>query len=126
MRKMIGFLLVFPIFLWAAPIALAHDSAINTMAVIVMHLNHYPGNNEKNALADIIHDDHASAGEKALAGVLMRMQHSVQGGDAATLRTLASDTHASHNERELANILLGISHHPSSSDKQRLQSMISD
>jgi len=127
MKKTIGSLLILPVFLWAAaPVALAGDSTISTMAKIVMHLNHYPGDSEKQTLANIIHDNHASAGEKVLAGALMRMRHSVQGSDAEALRTLASDEHAGHNERELADILLGISHHPSSSDKQRLQSIAPD
>jgi len=125
MKKTIGSLLALPILLWvAAPVALAQDSAISDIAGIVMHLNHYPSDSEKNTLANIIHDNHASAGEKALAGALMRMRHSVQGSDAAALRALASESHASHNERELADILLGINHHPSSSDKQRLQSIL--
>jgi len=124
MKKIIGFLLVLPVLLWAvAPMALAGGSAISTMAGIVMHLNHYPGNSEKQALANITRDGHATAGEKTLAGALMRMQHSVQGNDATALQSLVSDKQASRDERELADILLGISHHPSSSDMRRLQSL---
>lgn len=124
MKKIIGSLLILPVLLWAVPpVALAGGSAISTMAGIVMHLNHYPGNSEKNTLANIIQDDHATAGEKALAGALIRMQHSVQGSDTTALRSLASDKQASQGERELADILLGISHHPSSSDMQRLQAL---
>jgi len=125
MKKIIGFLLVLPVLLWAtAPAAFAGDSAVSTMAGMVMHLNHYPGDSEKQTLANIIHDDHATAGEKDLAGALMRMRHSVQGNDALALRTLTSDKQANHDERELADILLGITHHPSSSDMRRLQSLI--
>jgi len=124
MRKIIGSLLVLPVLFWTAvPVASASDSAISTIAGIVMHLNHYPGSSEKQTLADITRDDHATAGEKALAGALMRMQHSVKGSDATALQDLASNKHASHDERELADILLGISHHPSSSDMRRLQSL---
>jgi len=124
MRKTIGSLLVLPVLLWAvAPVALAGGSAISTMAGIMMHLKHYPGNSERQTLANIIHDDHATAGEKTLAGALMHMRHSVQGSDAAALRSLASDKQASQGERELADILLGINHHPSSSDMRRLQSL---
>jgi len=124
MRKTIGSLLVLPVLLWAvAPVALAGSSAISTMAGIMLHLNHYPGNSEKQTLANIIHDDHATDGEKTLAGALMRMQHSIKGTDAAALRALTSDKLASQGERELADILLGINHHPSSSDRQQLQSL---
>jgi len=125
MRKTIGSLLVLPVLLWTAmPIASASDSAISTMAGIVMHLNHYPSDSEKQTLANIIQDEHATAGEKALAGALMRMRHSVQGSDAAALQDLTSNKQASHDERKLAEILLGITHHPSASDRQQLQSLL--
>jgi len=125
MKKTIGFLLTFPVLLWAAvPAAVADTSAISTMAEIVMHLNHYPSDSEKQTLARIVHNEHATAGEKALAGALIRMRHSVGGSDAAALRELASDTHATKQERELADVLLGITHHPSASDRQRLQSLL--
>ncbi len=124
MKKAIGSLLVLPVLLWIAmPAAAARDSAVGAMAGIVMHLNHYPSDSEKQILENIVHDDHATAGEKALAGALIRMRHSVQGNDAATLRALVSDKQASRNERELADILLGITHHPSANDKRRLQSL---
>jgi len=125
MKKMIGSLLVLPIlFLAAVPTASAADSTISTIAGIVMHLNHYPSDSEKQTLASIVHDHHATTGEQALAGALMRMRHSVQGSDASALRTLASDKQSSHGERELATILLGITHHPSSDDMRQLQSLL--
>jgi len=125
MRKIIGFLLILPVSLWiAVPYAMAGGSAISTMAGIVMHLNHYPSDSEKQTLKNIIQDDHATSGEKALAGALMRMRHSVQGADAAALQALTSDKQANHNERELADVLLGITHHPSSNDMRRLQSLL--
>jgi len=124
MKKIIGSLLVLPILLWmSVPVAFAGDATINTMSGIVMHLQHYPSNAEKQVLAKITQNNHATAGEKVLAGALMRMQHAVQGSDAAALRSLMSDKQASHNERELADILLGINHKPSSSDMRRLKTL---
>jgi len=124
MKKAIGSLLILPVLLWVAtPAALASDSTVGVIAGIMMHLNHYPSDSEKQTLANIVHDGHATAGEKALAGALMRMRHSVQGNDAATLRALASDKQANRNEQDLADILLGITHHPSANDKRRLQSL---
>lgn len=106
------------------PTAMAGGSHIETMAGIVMKLNHYPSNVEKNTLAGITHDKNATAGEKELAGALMRMQHQLGGPDAEKLRALAADAHAGKGERVLAEILLGIAHHPSDSDKHRLQTLI--
>ncbi len=124
MKNTIGFLLMFPILLWgAAPAAIAGDSTISTIVEIVMHLNHYPSDSEKQTLARIVRDDQATAGEKTLAGALMRMRHSVSGSDATALRKLYWNTHASKQESKLAEILLGIKHHPSSSDRRQLQSL---
>jgi len=124
MTKMIRLFIVLSFLLCAAiPVAMAHDAAISSMAAITMHLNHYPSDNEKTALAAIAHDEHASSGVRTLAGALMRMQHSIGGNDAKALHTLAADEKASQGERELAEILLGIQHHPSASDQQRLKKL---
>jgi len=125
MKKIIGSLLILPILLWVTvPVALAGDSAISAMSEIVMHLQHYPSSSEKQVLANIAQNDHATAGEKVLAGALIRMQHAVQGADAAALRSLVADKEASHGERELADILLGINHKPSASDLKRLKLLL--
>jgi len=124
MTRLIKTLCVFTALLWAAiPTASAHDASIKDMAGIIMHLNHYPSEGEKQELAAMAGDNHLSTGERALAGALMRMQHSVEGEDAAALRTLSADKNASPDERELADILLGIHHHPSASDQQRLKAL---
>jgi len=124
MKRIIGSLLVLPILLWiTAPVALAGGSTINTMAGIVMHLQHYPSSSEKQTLVSITQNDQTTTGEKVLAGALMRMQHAVQGADVVALQALVADKQASHNVRELADILLGIKHKPSSSDMRRLKSL---
>jgi len=107
-----------------APVALAADSAINTMAGIVMHLNHYPSGSEKKTLTDISLDSHSTAGEKILAEALINIQHKIGGNDARRLQSLMTANEASKQEQELADILLGLAHHPSAADKQRLQRLM--
>lgn len=107
-----------------APSAQAASSAIGTMAEIAMHLNHYPGDDEKMKLDAIIADAHASAGEKALAGALKRMQHQVGGADVNKLRDLMQDGSTSEQEKLLAEVLLGINHKPTEADKERLKSLL--
>lgn len=124
MTRLIKALCVFTALMWVAiPAASAHDASIKNMAGIIMHLNHYPSDNEKQELAAIAGDDDLTPGERTLAGALMRMKHAVEGKDAAALRALAADKHAAPDERELADILLGIHHHPSGIDKQRLKAL---
>jgi len=125
MKKILSLLFVLPVVLFSAlPMVSAHESSVSTMAGIVLHLNHYPSNDEKTTLAEIVADAHATAGEKALAGALARMQHHVDGADAAALRALAADAHAAKGEQVLANVLLGINHHASDADKARLKALL--
>ncbi len=125
MKRILSLLFVLPVVLFATlQVATAQESAISTMAGIVLHLNHYPSADEKKVLSGIAADTHATAGEKVLAGALARMQHSVGGADATALRALSADTHAGKNARVLADVLLGISHHPSDADKARLKSLL--
>jgi len=125
MRKILSLLFAVSV-LWFAglPVANAHESAISTMAAIVLHLNHYPNAEEKKTLAEIAADMHATAGEKVLAGALARMQHHVDGADADALRALAGNAHTAKGEQVLAKVLLGINHHPSDADKARLKSLL--
>jgi len=128
MRKTIYYLLLFPAILTiVSSTALAVGSAISTMAAIVMHLDHYPSRSEIESLTGIIQDDHATSGEKTLAGSLMHMRHSHRVGDdddTRRLQNLLSDDHASKQEKVLADILLGLAHYPSAEDKKRLQPLM--
>jgi len=125
MRKGFHYFLLVPAIVMAlGSVALAADSAISTMAGIVMDLNHYPSGSEKETLAGITRDGSATAGEKVLAEVLMNMKHSVGGSDARKLHNLISDDHTSKQEKVLADVLLGLTHHPSAADKERLQPLM--
>jgi len=125
MRKSIVYMMLLPTMVMGViSMAQAQGDAIGTMAGIVMHLNHYPSEDEKEELAGIIRDKHTTTGENVLAGSLMRMRHQVDAADAARLRALVADSKASGRERTLADILLGISHHPSAADRQRLQTLM--
>jgi len=119
------FLTCFTVFLLTmTPMLASAAGAVSELVTMVIHLNHYPSPAEKTALADIVADTHATAGEKAIAGALMRMQHRVEGGDADKLRSLAMDSSTPASEKELATILLGIVHHPSGADVARLKGLV--
>jgi len=124
MKKFLAGLLIIPFLIVAMiSVAQADGSATSTMANIAMHLNHYPSDSEKKTLERIVMDDHATAGEKALAGALMRMQHQIGGADVKKLRALKADDHASDDEKTLAGVLLGLNHQATAMDKKRLQTL---
>ncbi|MDT8376717.1 MAG: hypothetical protein RQ867_08295 [Mariprofundaceae bacterium] len=111
------------VLLLASPMAASAEGAVSEMARIMISLNHYPTSAEQKVLAEIVADNHATAGEKTIAGALMRMQHSVGAEDAERLRRVAADDSATAAERDVAGILLGISHQPSKSDISRLKAV---
>jgi len=119
--------LLLPLMFAALPAAAnAGGDAIRTMANIILHLNHYPSEGEKQTLRTILGEAKATTGKKIIAGALLHMRHMVGGDDAAALRSLASDPKASKDERELASILLGIHHHPSAEDVRILRKLAAD
>lgn len=108
--------------LLASPAAPAFAaSAIEQMAGITLHLNHYPSDAEKAALRGIADDPAATAGERALATALMNMEHKVGGADRQKLEALVKADGTPAAERTLAEVLLGINHKPSAADKEKLR-----
>ncbi len=97
------------------------DSALNSIARIMIKLNHFPSDNEKAELKAIVNSDTATAGERTLASALMAMEHKVSGGDKAKLQALKDDDSANGIERDLADILMNMNHQPSSRDRDRLR-----
>ncbi len=105
----------------AVPSVVAASPATSEMAQIILHLNHYPSDDEKQSLRTIAASDQATAGERILAKALLNMEHKVGGADRERLRELARNQAAPAAERELADILLGLQHKPSAAAKERLR-----
>ena len=96
---------------------------ISTMATIMLHLNHYPGEEEKMQLNDII--SHSKSVEiTTIASALLNMRHSVNGEDKEKLQNIMRDNSTSDQARTLAGVLLEINHHPNSSQKETLSALI--
>ncbi|MCC6302321.1 MAG: hypothetical protein IT489_05915 [Gammaproteobacteria bacterium] len=103
----------------AAPVFAA--SAIQQMAGITLHLNHYPSGAEKQTLRGIADDASATAGERALATALMNLEHKVGGADRQKLQGLVESEDTPAAERTLAEVLLGLNHKPSAADAEKLR-----
>ena len=63
--------------LFAAETTLAASGAIQTMARITMNLTHFPSDEDKAKLQDIIDSDDSTEDEAAIAMVLADIQHKV-------------------------------------------------
>ena len=103
--------------------ALKGGSAMQTMANIMMNLNHFPSDSEKKALRKI-----AASGEsehiKTIANAMVNLQHKASSADKAKLKTVMNDTSAPQDVKVLAEIVHNLSHQPSGRDKNKLQAMI--
>jgi len=58
----------------------AESKAVQTMAGILLHLQHYPTDAAKQSLKQIIEDKSATKDERTVAQALIDVQHTVHGG----------------------------------------------
>lgn len=104
--------------------ALAASMAVREMAGIMMHLKHYPSDEEKAKLKAIVADKASTEQERVIATAISNLEHEVASGDADKLKKVAGDMSAPAEVRDLAGIVLNIRHKPSSADKSKLEAMM--
>src|SRR5215467_5234358 len=92
---------------------------VQTMAGILMNLQHFPTEAEKQTLKHIAEDKSATADERTVAGALANVQHTVAAADKPRLEAIVKDDKASSSVKTLASVLLGLKHMPSASDKEK-------
>lgn len=96
---------------------------VNTMAMILVDLNHYPETKEKEKLQAIANSTENSTAIQTIAMAIHDMEHSVTPEDKAKLKAIIENENASSTEKELAEILLGITHYPNSEAKAKLEEL---
>src|SRR5437762_8252449 len=62
----------------ASMVTAAESKAVQTMAGILLHLQHYPTDADKQSLKQIIEDKSATKDERTVAQALMDVQHTVR------------------------------------------------
>jgi len=118
------FLLVLSICMFASQLSFAGGGAIQSMAKIMMNLDHYPSDSEKGTLKMIADDKSASMHERVMASAMINLQHKATPADKKKLNMIIKDSSASTDTRALAGIIHGLNHSPSGSDKSKLEKMI--
>lgn len=98
----------------------AESKAVQTMARILLDLQHVPSADAKQVLGQIAADESATAHERTIAKALMNVQHKISAADKASLEAIANDAKASSGEKTLASVMLSLNHFPSASDKEKL------
>jgi len=103
----------------------ADAATVRTLAGISMHLQHFPGEADKQKLAAITAADDSSAAEKAVASALARFEHHVTPADKEKLEAVAADESVPADLRTVAGILVTVNHTPSAADAETLDKIVS-
>ena len=101
----------------------AESKAVQTMASILLHLQHFPTDADKQSLKQITADKSATQDERTVAQALMDVQHTAAAADKPKLEAIVGDAKASSSVKTLASIILNLKHMPSESDKEKLKAL---
>lgn len=96
---------------------------VQTMAGIMMNLNHYPNSNEKEMLQNIVKTSD-SRNERIIAEAMINLRHKPTSADKAKLDMVMNDKSANQHIRDLAGIVYNLSHQPTGKDKKMLSAMM--
>jgi hypothetical protein len=100
-------------------------TAVQTMAGVLLRLNHFPTDAEKANLKMIVDDKIATEAERTVAQALINVQHKVAGADAPKLQAIVKDPAASESVKTLAAVILSLNHTPTDADKEKLKKIAS-
>ena len=101
------------------------SDATNTMAQIMIQLNHFPSAEDKNSLQAISANTTSSDAEKILAGIIGRIAHKPAAADVATLEVMSADSSAPEIQI-LAQAILGTMHKPDAASLKALNTLVSE
>jgi len=104
--------------------AMAADENIKKMAEIMLKLNHYPSDAEKETLKQITLNSSSSKDEKTVATAMINLQHQATAEDKKKLSEIMNDKSAPEDIRTLATIVHNVNHHPSDEDKEKLKKLM--
>ena len=97
------------------------DSYTQTLAAMLITIEHYPNSADKQVLQSIIDSATATANEKIIATAIMNLEHQATAEDKDKLQTIIDDATSTAAEITLATIVHAFNHYPSASDKVKLQ-----
>ncbi len=97
--------------------------AIYTMSKILLNLNHFPSDEEKEKLQAIIDDNDNSETMQTIAEAIRDMEHQVSGLHRRQLEAIAKNEAVDKGERTLAEVLVGINHSPDDEAKEKLKNL---
>lgn len=101
----------------------AESKAVQQIAGILMNLNHFPSDAEKETLKGIIAAKETTDHERTVAQALLNVQHKVSGDDKPKLDAVVKDASAPESVKALARIVANLNHTPSAEEKEQLKKL---
>lgn len=99
----------------------AADSAIGTMAEIVINLKHFPSDSDKERLSTIVDGSDSSEAEVAVATAIANIEHQAKAADKEKLSAIVADESAPAQLRDVASVVLALNHMANESDIAMLE-----
>ena len=99
---------------------LAAESAVRSMATILLNFRHVPTVAQTTTLQGILDDPATTAAERVLANALLNVEHIARPEDKPRLEALMRDKSAPLAVKTLAAILENFTHVPTAADKRKL------
>lgn len=99
-------------------------SATNVIASILVDLNHFPSESEKEELLAIANDDGVGRAFRAVANAVANIQHAATTEDKEIMNRIISSERAHINAKAFAEILLQLNHTASEEAKAKLQELL--
>ena len=101
----------------------AESSAVQTMATILLHFQHFPTDADKQSLKQITEDKSATKDERTVAQAILDVQHTAAPADKPKLEAVVKDDKAPSSVKTLASVVLNLKHTPSETDKEKLKAL---
>ena len=118
--------IVFFAILPSAQLSMADDSAIGTMAKIMISLKHFPSDSDKQMLTAIGKSSDSSEAEIAVAAAIANIEHQATAADKEKLSAIVADESTPAELRNLASIILNTMHSPSASEIAKLEKIATE
>ena len=103
---------------------LADEASISTMASILINLQHFPSDSDKQKLTMIAESSDSGEAEKTVAMAIANIEHKAAAADQDKLNAIVADSDTPAGLRDLASVVLSLNHFPSAADKAKLEKLV--
>ncbi len=103
----------------------ADSDPIDSMASILLEMNHFPSEAQAASLEAIMTDRSADASVRVIANAIHNIKHQATAQDKQVLAAIAADAEQSAGVRTLAGVVVNFDHQVSAFQKPQLEALLS-